>query len=70
MNHDAYSSSNIYTFKCNNNSIIISVYCMLLVLGFEVDKPSKILIKTLNAVEYIESDVQHIEAPRTDDPLN
>ena len=36
-------------------------------LGFEVDKPSEILIKTLNAREYIESDIQNIEAPRIDD---
>ena len=34
-----------------------------LVLRF-VNKPSKILIKTLNAVEYSESDIQTIKAPR------
>ena len=39
-------------------------------LGSEADKPSKIFcIKTLNAAEYIESDIQNIEAPRTDDPI-
>ena len=38
-------------------------------LGFEVDKPFKILIKTSNATEYIELDIQNIEAPRTDDPI-
>ena len=38
-------------------------------LGSEVDKPSKILIKTLNAAKYIESDIQNIEAPKTDDPI-
>ena len=29
-------------------------------LGFEVDKPSDFFIKTLNAVEYIESDIENI----------
>ena len=38
-------------------------------LGSEVDKSFEILIKTSNAVEYIESDIQTIEAPRTDDPI-
>ena len=38
-------------------------------LGFEVHKPSKILIKTSNVMEHIESDVQNIEALRTDDPI-
>ena len=37
--------------------------------GFEVDKPSKILIKTLSATNYIELDVQNIEPPRTNDPI-
>ena len=37
---------------------------MLLVLGSEVDKPSKILIKTLNAAKYIELNIQNIKAPR------
>ena len=36
-------------------------------LGFEVNKLSKILIKTFNVVEYIESDIQNIRAPRIDD---
>ena len=38
-------------------------------LGYEVDKLSKILIKTSNAAEYIESDVQNIEATRIDDHI-
>ena len=38
-------------------------------LGSDVDKLSKILIKTSNAAEFIESDIQNIEAPRTDDPI-
>ena len=38
-------------------------------MGFEVDKLFKILIKTLNATEYIESDIQNIETPRIDDPI-
>ena len=32
-------------------------------LGYEVDKPSKILIKTLNEVEYIKLDIENIETP-------
>ena len=40
---------------------------LFFVLGSEVDKPSKILIKTLNALEYIKSDIQNIEEPRIDD---
>ena len=31
-------------------------------LGCEVNKPSKILINTSNVAEYIESDLQNIEA--------
>ena len=38
-------------------------------LGYEVDKPSKFLIKTLNATEYIESDIQKIEIPRINDHI-
>ena len=41
----------------------------MLVSGSEVDKLFKILIKTSNAAEYIESETQNIEAPRTDDPI-
>ena len=37
-------------------------------LGSEVNKLSKIYIKTSNTAEYIESDVQNIKAPRTNDP--
>ena len=42
---------------------------MVGLLCFEVDKPSKILIKILNVVEYIESNIQNIEAPTTNDPI-
>ena len=38
-------------------------------LGSKADKTSKIFIKILNIAEYIESNVQNIEAPRTDDPI-
>ena len=40
-----------------------------LLLGFEVDNFMKFFIKTSNAVEFIESDIQIIEAPRIDDPI-
>ena len=38
-------------------------------MGSEVDKLSEILIKTLNVTEFIESDIQNIKPPRTDDPI-
>ena len=38
-------------------------------LGSQVDKPSKFLIKTSNAREYLKSDIQNIEAPIIDDPI-
>ena len=38
-------------------------------LGSEVDNFMKFLIKTSNAIEFIESDIQNIEAPRIDDPI-
>ena len=38
-------------------------------LGSKVDKLSKNFIKTSNAKEYIESDIQNIESPRTVDPI-
>ena len=37
--------------------------------GLRLNKPSKILIKILNVVEYIESNIQNIEVTRTDDPI-
>ena len=39
------------------------------VLGSEVDKPSKISIKISNRTEYIQSDIQNIEAPRIYNPI-
>ena len=41
--------------------------CSELVLGFKVDKPSEFLIKTSNALEYIELNIKSIEAPIIDD---
>ena len=40
-----------------------------ILLASEVDKSSKILIKTLNVIEYIEWNIQKIEALRTNDPI-
>ena len=37
-----------------------------MLLGSEVDKPSKILIKTSNAAKYIEPDIQNTKAQRID----
>ena len=39
------------------------------VLGSYVNKLSKILIKTSNVVEYIESDTQNTKTPRKNDPI-
>ena len=41
----------------------------MLMMGFEVDQPSKISIKTLSAMEYIKSNIQNTKAPRIDDPI-
>ena len=38
-------------------------------LGSKADKLFKISIKTSNVAEFIESDIQNIEAPRTDDHI-
>ena len=38
-------------------------------LGCEVDKPLKILIKSLNVAQYIKLDIQNIEALRKDDHM-
>ena len=44
-------------------------HLLFIVLGFEVNKSSKISIKTSSATECIEFDIQNIEAPRTYDPI-
>ena len=42
--------------------VIFSIFCgEHIVLGCEVDKLSKILIKILSSAEYIESDIQNME---------
>ena len=43
--------------------------CLRVVLGSEVDKPSEVLIKILNATKYIESNIQNFKALRTYDPI-
>ena len=42
---------------------------MLALMDYAVDKLSKILIKTSNATEYIESDIHNNETPRLDDSI-
>ena len=39
------------------------------VLGSKIDRPSNFFIKTSNAAEYIELDIQNIEALRIDNPI-
>ena len=38
-------------------------------LGSNVNKPSKLSVKTLSAAKYIELDIQNIVAPRKNDPI-
>ena len=44
-------------------------FLMIYVLGFEVNKLSKILIKILSVAKYNESDIKNIKAPIVDDPI-
>ena len=41
----------------------------LVILGFEVDKPSKIVIKTLSATKYIEFNIQILRHQETNDSI-
>ena len=76
--------NNVYQLKANHKGeglLVVNLiglgqptrnfmsFVLMNLLDFEIDKPSKIPIKTLNAMEYIESDRQNIEAPRKDDPI-
>ena len=47
----------------------ISFIILHLLLGSKVNKPSKILIKTLSIEKYIEFYIQNIETLRTNDPI-
>ena len=50
--------------KCNGAILPNTLICCdLISMSF------KILIKISNAIEYIESDIQNTEPPRTDDPI-
>ena len=51
----------------DNSGVIIATMCPL--FGFEVNKPFDFFIKISNVAEYIESDIQSIEASRIDDPI-
>ena len=42
---------------------------MIPLFGVEVDKPSEFFIKTSHTMEYIKSDIQNIEALRTNDHI-
>ena len=46
-------------------NLINKKYLLKFLLGFEVNEPSKILIKILNVEEFIESDIVKFEEPRT-----
>ena len=55
-------------YQKNTSKLYFSFFHMF-IFGSKVDKPSKILIKTLNAAEYIELYIQNIEGSRVDDPI-
>ena len=44
-------------FRLEMEHKILSCHCMKMVMVSAVDKPLKILIKTSNTTEYIESDI-------------
>ena len=46
----------------------VSLSSRFSLLSPEVDQPSNFFIKTSNAAEYIESNIQKIETSRIDDP--
>ena len=62
----SYSSIFLFSVFIHN----VDIYCkttmvsVLFVLGSDADKLFKILIKTSNLVEYIESHIQNIKAPK------
>ena len=55
--------------KDKEENIDLEFTCKLGMLGYEVNKPSKKLIKISNVAEYIISDIQNIKASKTDDPI-
>ena len=57
------------TLKWGSFSPYLYTYGMYIFLGFEVDKPSKIFIKTSNPIKYTESDIQNSESLRIDDSI-
>ena len=70
----------IYCPKFSSNSLMVNIISLLMLcffftlaflkfLRFEVNKPSKILIKTSSTMEYIESNIQITKEPRKNDPL-
>ena len=50
-------------------SYLIYHILKILLLGFEVDKLSKISTKKSNTTYYIELDIQNTKTPRIDDPI-
>ena len=48
-------------------SCIKKFWLLIKLLGYDVNKICKILIKTLNVTEYIKSDIQTIETPKPND---
>ena len=53
----------------NGHMFHIPPFLTHIFLGSEVDKPSKIMIKTMSIEEYIELNIQNIEVPKINDPI-
>ena len=60
---------NNYKGLYKNLTYLISINHGTIVLGSKVDKPSEFSIKKLNIIEYIELDIQNIDAPRTENHI-
>ena len=58
-------------YRCNIIVDLSIIFKSLLndLLRYEVDKPSKILIKTLNVAEYVKLNILNTKALRIDNPI-
>ena len=63
-----FDSLNSFVLPLSKSFALFNILISFL-FSFEVNKPSKNLIKILSAIEYIESNIQNIEAQRKDDPI-
>ena len=64
-----FSSSTIGEQGGDISGVDVEGGLTMAVMSSEDDKSSKILMKTLNAKEYIESNIQNIQVPIMDDHI-